>query len=137
MQRLPGFTRWAAQAASRPAAVQRLVASTGSRLQASQLAHYRELLQAPEHLHGALDMMAGWDVAPLLPALRTRLAQQPLALRLAAGGADATVPASQSRRLAVELPGAEFVLLPGLGHLAHEEEAGLVGQLAAGLAIGR
>lgn len=134
MQQLPGFSRLAASAASRPAALQRLVASTGSRLPAPQLAHYRALLQAPAHIEGALAMMAGWDVAPLLPALQARLQRQPLPLRLAAGSADRTVPATQSRQLAVQLPGAEFLLLPGLGHLAHEEDPALLAQLLAGLA---
>jgi magnesium chelatase accessory protein len=129
MAALPGLPRLASQAAARPRALQQLVASTGSQLGEAEIAHYRGLLQQPEHIAGALQMMAGWDLAPLLPALRQRLARQPIPLLLAAGERDRTVPAAQSQRAALELPGARFRLLPGLGHLAHEERPGTVAAL--------
>lgn len=129
MSRLPGVPQLAAKAAAQPGALQHLVASTGSRLDEGGIAHYRALLAQPSHIAGALQMMAGWNVQPLLPALRARLSRQPLPLLLAAGLQDRTVPPSQSERAAGELPGARFLALPGLGHLAHEERPELVARL--------
>jgi len=135
MTRLPAVPRLAAQAAARPGALQHLVASTGSQLDDAGLAHYRELLAQPSHIAGALQMMAGWNVGPLLPALRQRLARQPIALMLAAGERDRTVSAAQSQQVAQALPGARFRLLPGLGHLAHEEQPAIVAALLAELGV--
>ncbi|KQP18265.1 alpha/beta fold hydrolase BchO [Pseudorhodoferax sp. Leaf267] len=132
MAALPLLPWLAARAASRPRAVQHLVDSTGSRLDAPAVAHYRALLRQPAHVSGALRMMAHWDVGPLVPALRRRIAQAPVALLLAAGSADSTVNPRQSERVARQLPGARFRLLPGLGHLAHEEAPGVVGELLGG-----
>lgn len=114
---VPGLPQVAAARASRPASLQRLIASTGSRLAPDGIEHYRALLTRPGHVRGALDMMAHWDLRPLraaLPALATPL-------WLVAGSADGTVPCTQSRALAAALPAARYVGLPGLGHLAHEE----------------
>jgi magnesium chelatase accessory protein len=40
---------------------------------------------------------------------------------LAHGERDATIPASVSNKVATRLPAGEALILPGLGHLAHEE----------------
>ena len=125
----------AARAASRPRSLRHLVASTGSRLGEPEVAHYRELLRQPRHVAGALQMMASWEVGPLVPALRRQLVRQPIALLLAAASADMTVPPAQSRRVAELLPEARFRMLPGLGHLAHEESPGVVGELLAELGL--
>ncbi|MDZ7813524.1 MAG: alpha/beta fold hydrolase BchO [Ideonella sp.] len=109
--------RWAAQHAARPASVQRLIASTGSRLDPPGVAHYQRLLSQESHVRGALDMMAHWQ----LDALRAALPRLQLPLCLAAGTADGTVPCQQSEHLAQTLSTAYYVALPGLGHLAHEE----------------
>ncbi|KQP35381.1 alpha/beta fold hydrolase BchO [Pseudorhodoferax sp. Leaf274] len=135
MAALPVVPWLASQAASRPRSLQHLVASTGSRLGAPEVAHYRDLLQQPRHVAGALQMMASWQVGPLVPALRHRMAHQPMALLLAAASADTTVAPAQSRRAAQQLPGARFRLLPGLGHLAHEESPRVVEDLLAELGL--
>lgn len=135
MSRLPGLPQLAAKAAAQPGALQHLVASTGSQLDAGGIAHYRELLAQPSHIAGALQMMAGWNVAPLLPALRARLGRQPLPLLLAAGSADRTVDPEESRRSAPSLPGARYQDLPGLGHLAHEEQPTVVAALLRELGL--
>jgi magnesium chelatase accessory protein len=135
MATLP-FVPWvAARAAARPRALQHLVASTGSRLAEPQVAHYRDLLQQPRHVAGALQMMASWQVGPLVPALRRRMAQQPISLLLAAGSADTTVAPAQAQRVGQQLPGARFRMLAGLGHLAHEEAPEVVGDLLAQMHI--
>jgi magnesium chelatase accessory protein len=135
MATLPLVPWVAARAAGRPRALQHLVASTGSRLAAPQVEHYRDLLQQPRHVAGALQMMASWQVGPLVPALRRRLTQQPISLMLAAGSADTTVAPAQSQRVAQHLPGARFRMLADLGHLAHEEAPEVVGDLLAQMHI--
>jgi magnesium chelatase accessory protein len=70
-------------------------------------------------------MMANWDLLPLLhdlPRLRP-------ALVLMVGGADRTIPPAQAERIRARLPAARIVTLPGLGHLAHEEQPGQVASL--------
>lgn len=107
-----------ARRASQPHGLSRLIASTGSRLDAAATEHYRDLLTRPEHVRGALDMMGHWRLESLLealPRLRTPL-------WLVAASNDRTVPPAQARRLAGQLSNARFVALPGLGHLAHEED---------------
>jgi len=111
---VPRLAAWRARDA---AAVQRLIHSTGSRIDARGLAAYARLLRSPSHLAGALAMMAGWD----LQALPPQLPGLPLPVWLLHGSADRTVPAAESQRLAERLPQARLVMLPGLGHLAHEE----------------
>ena len=135
MAALPVVPWLAAQAASRPRSLQHLVASTGSRLGEPEVAHYRDLLRQPTHVAGALQMMASWQVGPLVPALRRRMVEQPIALLLAAGSADTTVAPAQSHRVAQQLPGAQVRMLPGLGHLAHEESPGVVAELLAQLGL--
>lgn len=121
----PWLPELAARRAAQPAALGRLIASTGSRLNAADVARYRDLLTRQGHVRGALDMMANWQLDELIAAL-PRLATP---LWLAAGTADGTVPCIQSERLARRLPEARFVALQGLGHLAHEEAPDQVANL--------
>jgi len=111
-------------------AVERLVNGTGSLLDARGIELYRRLVRRPEHVAGALQMMAHWDLAPLerdLPRLETTLA-------LVVGSNDLTVPPVHAQRVKRLVPGATVITLPGLGHLAHEERpddvAGLIARLA-------
>ena len=63
-------------------------------------------------------MMARWDLRALaraLPELRT-------SVTLVAGERDKAVPPRDADRLAQLIPDAIVVRLPGLGHLAHEED---------------
>lgn len=97
--------------------LERLIGSTGSRLDEAGLALYGRLIRSPAHAAGALAMMAHWDLRPLQHDL-PRLA---LPLHLIVGEQDRTVPPTVAQRVKTLLPGAELVRLPGLGHLAHEE----------------
>jgi magnesium chelatase accessory protein len=102
--------------------VERLVANTGSKIDARGLEAYSRLVRTPAHVAGALRMMANWDVAPIERDLQ-RLTARTLFL---AGAADRTVPASESRQAHARLPGSELQVLAGLGHLAHEEAPDVV-----------
>lgn len=101
-----------------PAAVRRLVDSTGSVLDARGYELYQRLTRNPAHAASVLDMLAGWDLAPLerdLPRLKVPL------VAIASMG-DRAVPPSEARRLVARVPGARVVEVPRLGHLAHEED---------------
>jgi magnesium chelatase accessory protein len=109
--------RLVARRARSPGAVARMVRATGSSPPAAQIEAYGRLLRRPEHVAGALAMMAGWDLA----GLEADLARLRTPVDLILGGADATLPADWPERLRRALPGARPTVLDGLGHLAHEE----------------
>jgi len=105
--------------ASRPAVVERLIAGTGSQLDAEGLRLYGRLVGDASHAAGALRMMAAWD----LRALALRLPQLITPLHLVAGTRDRTLPHNHSERVQQAVPAARLTLMEGLGHLAHEEDA--------------
>ncbi|MBA4045094.1 MAG: alpha/beta hydrolase [Erythrobacter sp.] len=91
--------------------------STHSRIDAAGLACYARLLKHPGHAGGALAMMANWD----LPGLRERMGAVANPVLLLHGGNDPAIPPDWAKDAARWLPNARLELLPGLGHLAHEE----------------
>jgi magnesium chelatase accessory protein len=118
----PGVPQFFSWRAGSPRVLQRLLASTGSRVDAEGQRLYGLLVGNAAHAAGALGMMARWNLPslePLLPGLRPA----PLLL---AGLNDTTVPPVESTRVAARIPGARVIELPGLGHLAHEEDAAAV-----------
>jgi len=117
MARRPLVARLAAWHAQDARPVRRLIAGTGSTLDERGVELYRRLVSRPGHVAGALAMMAGWDLAPLLEAL-PRL---DLPVLILVGEGDLTVPPAQADTVAARLPQARLQRLPGLGHLAHEE----------------
>jgi magnesium chelatase accessory protein len=111
-----------ARRARDPEVVRRLVEGTGSRLDAVGLAAYQKLITRPGQAEAALGMMAHWELGALandLPRLTTPL-------WLLNGSRDRAVPAAQALRVAERCQSARRVLLPGLGHLAHEEDPAAV-----------
>jgi magnesium chelatase accessory protein len=97
--------------------VERLIGSTGSAIDAEGMALYARLVANPAHVAGALSMMAQWALEPLqhdLPRLR-------VPLHLVAGANDRTVPPAQAESVLRLVGMAWRTVLPGLGHLAHEE----------------
>lgn len=129
--------RWFARRAADPSVARRLLQATGSTLDAAGVALYESLLRDPAHAAGALAMMAAWDLEPLA----RELPQLQLALHLIVGGNDRTVAPSESHTIAARTPQVQLELLPGLGHLAHEERpdrvAAIVLQAARGLGLAR
>jgi len=114
----PLVPRLFARRADDESRVRRLVAGTGSRIDEAGIALYRRLVGDPAHVAGALAMMANWD-------LRTLAAELPrlhVPLQLLAAEGDRTLPPAHARRVGELLPQAGLTLLPGLGHLAHEED---------------
>ena len=124
---VPQFFSW--QATS-PAVLQKLIASTGSRLDAEGMALYGQLVANPGHAAGALGMMANWD----LPQLEKDLPQLATPLSLIVGSNDQTVSPRQAVRLralwpATAAPQPSLSTLDGLGHLAHEERPDAVASI--------
>ena len=118
----PFVAHMVARYAGQPQRPDRLIASTGSRLPAREMARYRALFTSPAHIEATLGMMADWNLEPLLQ----RLPQIDLPVLLIAGEGDVAVPARVSHRAAGWLPAGACLTLPGLGHLAHEEDAAAV-----------
>lgn len=97
--------------------VERLLRDTGSTLDAEGVALYRRLVRSTPHVKAALGMMANWQLEGLvrdLPSLKTKL------LLVAAVG-DRAISPDVARKVHAMVPNSEIILLPGTGHLAHEE----------------
>jgi magnesium chelatase accessory protein len=121
----PMIAHVVARVSTSRARVEKLIASTGSRLGAEGVDLYRELLARPEHIDGTLAMMAAWDLGPLM----ARLGQVAPPVLLVAAAGDLTVPPAVTRRAAALIPRVEVAEVPRLGHLVHEEAAALVASL--------
>jgi magnesium chelatase accessory protein len=105
-----------------PDGVRRLAEGTGSRLTPEGIARYRILVSSAGHVAAALNMMANWDLRPMiedLPRLQPRLV-------LVAFTNDKTVPPAEAERAHALMPRARMLTFGGLGHLAHEEDASLI-----------
>lgn len=102
-----------------------LVRSTGSRIDPAGVDDYARLFATPAHCAGALAMMADWD----LDALARDLPRLATPLLLVHGEADAAIPIATARDAAARVGDGRLVALPGLGHLAHEEQPAVVAAL--------
>jgi len=101
-----------------PVAVRRLIKGTGSRIDAAGERFYGKLVGNPGHVAAALQMMANWDLAPLvrdMPRLKP-------ALLLIAAANDKAIPPSVAESVHALVPHASMRLMSALGHLAHEEQ---------------
>ena len=114
----PGVASFFSKSAANPDRVRSLIEGTGTRLSEDGLALYRRLVGDRGHVDATLLMMAQWTLDDLLrdlPHIDTPT------LFLAAERDEAvppSVPVSAARRM----PNAAVIHLPGLGHLAHEED---------------
>jgi magnesium chelatase accessory protein len=110
-------------------AVRRMLAGTGSQLDARGIELYQRLLTEPSRVAATLRMMADWDLEPLNRRLPT-LGQT---LCLVASAGDRAVPARQASALAARVPLARVTGLEEGGHLVHEEYPVRVAELVGGL----
>ena len=109
--------------ARRDKTVDGLLKATGSRIDADGRKFYGRLMSRPGHVGGALRMMARWNLDDL------DLTQLDVPVTLIVGETDGMVPPADAARLMERLPQGRVVMLPGLGHLAHEEEPGMIARL--------
>lgn len=121
----PFVPRLFAWRASSRGAVARLIANTGSHLGPDGIALYARLFQNERHVSAALGMMAKWNLSPLVG----RLGDLKVPLVLVVGSEDRAVSPHDAFKIQEQVPGAEVVLLRGLGHLAHEERPEDVAQI--------
>lgn len=116
---MPGVAAFFTASTARPGSVARLIEGTGSKLSTADLRFYQALVSNREHVDATLSMMAQWDLNPLLQTLPDYAGP----LLLIAAENDKAVPPQTSQNVAHKMARAEVTMLPGLGHLAHEEDA--------------
>ncbi|GGD17159.1 alpha/beta fold hydrolase BchO [Aureimonas glaciei] len=114
----PLAPRFFAHRARSRAATAKLLADTGSRLDARGIDLYARLFRRPGHVAGTLGMMAQWD----LSGLERRLARLSLPLVLITAAGDRAVPPADAEILAQQGPMVRAIALAQGGHLAHEED---------------
>lgn len=107
------------------ATVNKLLAGTGSPLDAAGRAQYLTLVRSSAHVDGTLGMMAQWRLDGLMARLPSL--QEPVLL--IASDRDNAVPPKVSRDAVQHMPNATYVEIPGFGHLVHEEAAGDVAKI--------
>ena len=92
--------------------------STGSKIDAAGAEYYTRLFSKSGHCDGAIRMMANWR----LEALRDQLGELASPILLIHPSLDSAIPRSAVAKAAALIPDCELLDMPGLGHLAHEEE---------------
>ncbi|QAU44354.1 alpha/beta fold hydrolase BchO [Bradyrhizobium guangzhouense] len=116
---------------SDPAAVHRLIVGTGSTIDTEGERLYGKLVSSPEHVTAALQMMANWDLHPLV----RDLPQLGPDLLLIAASNDRAIPVDVARRVREMLPKAKLELVQGYGHLVHEEVPGRIAATIVAAAV--
>ncbi|MBE1236480.1 alpha/beta fold hydrolase [Phaeovibrio sulfidiphilus] len=107
----------ATREAADPRRTRSVIQNTGSTLNPEGQALYDRLLRAPSHVEGALGMMASWNLHGLVRALRT----VSVPILLVGSEKDLAVAPEIAETTAALMPKARALIVPGLGHLAHEE----------------
>lgn len=125
---MPGVAALFTASNSNPQSVQRLIDGTGSKMPAEELRHYGALVSDRGHVNATLQMMAQWELGPLLEDLPT----SDLHGLLIASTNDRAVPAATSKDMAQKMRNVAYAELPELGHLAHEEAPEAVAELILG-----
>jgi magnesium chelatase accessory protein len=122
----PRLFAWSATDTS----VANLLRGTGSKIERRGVELYVRLLANPNHVAGALGMMANWDLTDLrqnLPDLKARLV-------LIVGQDDKAIPPQAASLVAAAIPGAVVETISHTGHLAHEEQPERIHDLILGYA---
>lgn len=114
----------------------RLLASTGSDIGRDGTALYARMIARPAHVAGALEMMARWELEPML----ARLVDLTVPVTLVIGEGDRSVPPAEAKRLARDHAGIRLINAGDRGHLMHEETpaeiAALITEILDGKATG-
>jgi magnesium chelatase accessory protein len=113
----PTVARLVSWRAWRPGLVEKLIANTGSRLNAAGIEYYARLMRSPSHVRNVLHMLSNWDLRQFvrdLPCLPCRLV-------LVAADGDLALPPKVAHQTAALVPGSELIVHKSYGHLSHEE----------------
>ena len=113
-----------------PSEVERLLARTGSTIDARGRELYARLSRNASHTGAALAMMGHWDTRPL----EAGLPQLAVPMLLLVGARDGMILPGVALRVRSLAPRSELLQISGLGHLAHEESPQLVADEIAGYA---
>lgn len=108
-------------------AVERLLRDTGSVIDAEGISLYQKLFSNEGHVAGTLGMMAAWDLHWVPQDLRNL----PLPLHLVRALKDRTISPADADKVARLAPETTIRDMPGLGHLAHEEDPATAASLIA------
>lgn len=120
-----------ARRARDPAAVHRLIVNTGSTIDAQGERLYGRLVSSPAHVAAAMQMMANWDLRPLARDLQKLRCE----LRLIAAAKDRAVPPDVACRVRELATNARLEIVPGYGHLMHEEVPQLIAVMIVEAAV--
>lgn len=112
-----------ARRTSRRDVMSKLMASIGSA--SVDIEPYRRLTRRPSHVAATLKMMASWELEPLFGSLG-QVAQPFL---LIAGQTDRATPLPQQRAAVARMARGRLAVVPGAGHLVHEEAPDTVARL--------
>ena len=105
-----------------PSEVERLLARTGSTIDARGRELYARLSRNASHTGAALAMMGHWDTRPL----EAGLPQLQVPMLLLVGARDGMILPGVALRVRSLAPHAQLLQISGLGHLAHEESPQLI-----------
>jgi magnesium chelatase accessory protein len=105
--------------------VKKLLDGTGSKLSDREIEYYARLFGTAGHVAGVMGMMARWELGKLVP----RLPKLSVPLTLIAASGDLTIAPEISAHVSEMVHGSKLVTMPGLGHLAHEEDPNAVARL--------
>ncbi len=94
-----------------------LLSTTGSQVPPESRDLYRRLVGNPAHVGSVLRLMAGWDPDPVT----RRLDEVDVPGLVLAGDRDGWIPMSDVHAAVDRLPDVTLRVLPGRGHLLHEE----------------
>ncbi|MEM7291272.1 MAG: alpha/beta fold hydrolase BchO [Pseudomonadota bacterium] len=97
--------------------VSRLLDSTGSTLDETQIGYYRKLFSSSRHVSGTLAMMANWN----LQTMEDKLAGIDCPVHLLIGSRDGTIEPAISIQTLQRLKHGKREIFEGFGHLVHEE----------------
>lgn len=111
------------------AAVERVIRSTGSNLDAEGVRLYQVLAGDADHVAATLNMMAQWDLEPLA----RRLPTLPVPLVLVSAHGDTAVPPGDAVAVHARVKDSQLIEFDRGGHLVHEERPELVGDLLQAL----
>ena len=107
--------------------VERLLRDTGSVIDAEGLGLYQRLFSNEGHVAGTLGMMAAWDLHWVPQDLRNL----GIPLYLIRALKDRTIKPAEAEKAAKLAPRSTVIDMPGLGHLAHEEDPAAAAALIA------
>ncbi len=106
------------------ARARRLISGTGSHLSEDGISYYARLISDRDHVEGALQMMAQWDIDSLLD----RLSDIPTRCLFVVGENDQAVKPVIAEQACAAMTNARIARMTALGHLAHEEDPPQIAQ---------